>query len=270
MAEWLAGLRPHVEIARAGIRSQLAYRLSFGLQVAGNFLVTFLDFIAIAIIFTHLPRLGGWTLLEVALLYGIAGVCFAVCDLAVGSLDVFPRMVREGRFDLVLIRPLGTLFQVAAEEFSLRRLGKVAQSAAILAIALTQLPIQWTPARALMLASTFVTGPLIFASIWVIGATMTFWTVETMEITNAFTYGGNVLTSYPINIFEGWLRRLLAFVVPLAFVSYYPALYILGKPDPLGGVAVLPFLTIPIALGTALLATWVWRFGVRHYRSTGS
>ena len=270
MAERSFPLRPHLEIAAAALRSQMAYRLSFGLQVLGNLTLTGLDFLAVLVIFSHLPTLGGWSLMEVLLLYGIAGVCFAVCDLAVGSLDLLPRMIRDGSFDLVLTRPLGSLFQVVAAEFAFRRLGKVAQATTILVVALTQLPIHWTPGRALVLAVTFVSGPLIFGSIWVIGATATFWTVDTMEMTNAFTYGGNLLTSYPINIFEGWLRRLLAFVVPLAFVSYYPALFILGKPDPLHGPAYLPFLAVPVALAVAGLAGLTWRFGVRHYRSTGS
>jgi len=270
VAEALAALRPHVAIAAAGFRSQLAYRISFALQASGMFLATALEFAGVVIIFSHLPHLASWSLPEVALLYGIAGICFAVCDMAVGSLDLFPRMIREGSFDLVLIRPLGSLFQVVSADFALRRLGKLAQATIVLGIALSQLHIDWTVGRVLMVALTFLTGPLIFASIWVIGATMTFWTVDTMEITNAFTYGGNFLTSYPINVFEGWLRRLLAFVVPLAFVSYYPALFILGKPDPLHAPTLLPLLGAPIAVAMTALATLTWRFGVRHYRSTGS
>ncbi len=263
-------MRPHLAIAAASFRGQLSYRLSFALQALGMFLITALEFLGVVVIFSHLPHLAGWSLPEVALLYGIAGICFALCDLAVGSLDLFPRMIRDGSFDLVLIRPLGSLFQVVSAEFGLRRLGKFAQAAIVLGIALSQLRVDWTVGRVLILALSFLTGPLIFGSIWVIGATMTFWTVDTMEITNAFTYGGNFLTSYPINIFEGWLRRLLAFVVPLAFVSYYPALFVLGKPDPLHAPVFLPFLTAPIALAMVALATLTWRFGVRHYRSTGS
>jgi ABC-2 type transport system permease protein len=78
------------------------------------------------------------------------------------------------------------------------------------------------------------------------------------------------MTSYPLNIYAGWLRRLLAFVVPLAFVNYFPALYILRQPDPLDAPAFLRFASPVVAAVSVLVAREVWMFGVRHYRSTGS
>ncbi len=98
MGEGLAAVRPYLAIAAAGFRAQLSYRLSFALQALGMFLITALEFVGVVIIFSHLPHLAGWSLPEVAFLYGIAGICFALCDLAVGSLDLFPRMIREGSF----------------------------------------------------------------------------------------------------------------------------------------------------------------------------
>ena len=73
---------------------------------------------------------------------------------------------------------------------------------------------------------------VIFGSVWTIGSCLSFWTTDGGEFTNAFTYGGNFLAQYPIDIYSTWLRRFLAYIVPLAFVCYFPALYILGKPDP--------------------------------------
>ena len=96
-----------------------------------------------------------------------------------------------------------------------------------------------------------------------------FWTVEGREAANAFTYGGAFLAQYPINIYDRWLRRFLAYVVPMAFISYFPALHILGKTDPLGLPQVLQVASPVIALATALVASMVWRFAVRHYQSAG-
>ena len=89
------------------------------------------------------------------------------------------------------------------------------------------------------------------------------------EFTNAFTYGGNFLAQYPIDIFSSWLRRFLAYIVPLAFVSYFPALYILDKPDPLGLPRLLEFSSPLVAAIAAVIAGLVWRGAVRHYRSAG-
>ena len=59
-------------------------------------------------------------------------------------------------------------------------------------------------------------------------------------------------------------------MLPLAFVNWYPALYVLDEPDPFGFPAWLQ-LASPVAAPALLAVTWlVWRTGVRHYTSTGS
>lgn len=266
----MASTHPHLALIQASVRSQVSYRTSTVLLTIGNALATFMDFLMIAAIMGHLPTLDGWSLPEVGLLYGIAGVAFGLADLCVGNLDLLPSQVRSGTFDVVLVRPVGSLFQVLAMEFGVRRIGKVLQAGSVLVISLTQLHVAWSAPKVAMLAVAPVTASLIFGSIWVIVITQVFWTVDTGEVANSFTYGGSFLTSYPISIFADWLRDLLAFVIPMAFVSYYPALFILGRPDPLGLPAFTPLLTPFVALAVVGVAYAVWRTGVRHYRGTGS
>jgi ABC-2 type transport system permease protein len=248
----------------------MEYRTSFALFAAGAFFATALDFVTIAVIFGHLPRLATWSLGQVAMLYGVAGVSFGITDLAIGSLDVLPTMIRTGSFDRLLVRPIGSLYQVVATEFSLRQVGKILQAAVVLAIAISLDQVRWDPLRVGVLAAAMVTGPLLFGSVWVIAMTHVFWTVDTGEVANAFTYGGQVFASYPVNMFGRWLRDLLGFVIPLAFVSYYPVLFILGKPDPLGLPSYMTFLSPVAAVFLVVVAVLVWRTGVRHYRGTGS
>ena len=263
----VAGIYRHLVAAR--IRSQLQYRLSFWLNLVGNVLITFLDFAAILVLFNRIDALGEWSVAEVALLYGLSAIAFALTDLVIGHLDLLPTMVRSGDFDLVLIRPLGSLFQVVASDFSMRRIGKALQGAAVLAYALVALDVDWTIGRVALLPLAIAAGVVIFAGIWVTFATITFWLVDSTEVANAFTYGGNFLSSYPVNIFSGWLWRLVVFVVPLAFVAYFPALYILGKEDALGLPRALQFASPLVAVACALAGATVWRFAVRRYRSAG-
>jgi ABC-2 type transport system permease protein len=260
----------YVRLVGAQVRSQLQYRVSFALDLTGMFLIGFLDFAAILILFENVPALDGWTLHEVAFLYASTCISFAFVDLVIGHLDLFPRMIREGTFDLVLVRPRGTLLQVIASDFALRRLGKAFQGALVFGFALTGVDVDWSPGRVAMVGVMLVAGGLIFASVWIAGATIAFWTVDGGEFTNAFTYGGNFLTQYPISIYGEWLRRFLAFVVPMAFVCYFPALYVLDKPDPLGFPRAFQFASPLVALVAAVGAGVVWTFAVRRYRSVGS
>ena len=263
-------LRVYGRLVGAQVRSQLQYRTSFVLDLAGSFVISFLDFVAVLIIFDNVPQLDGWTLHEVAFLYAASCVSFALVDVVIGHLDLFPNMIRQGTFDLVLIRPRGTLFQVVASDFSLRKLGKALQGALVFAFALGGVEVAWDAGRVAMTAVMIVAGALIFAAVWVAFATLAFWTVDGGEFTNAFTYGGNYLAQYPISIYGDWLRRFLAYVVPTAFVCYFPALYILDKPDPLGLPEWLQFASPAVALAAAAVAGVVWRLAVRRYRSVGS
>jgi ABC-2 type transport system permease protein len=170
----------------------------------------------------------------------------------------------------VLLRPAGTLFQVVASDFALRRIGKAMQSAVVLVVALAALDVPWDIGRVLMTFAMVVSGGAIFAAVFILGACVTFWFVGSSEFSNAFTYGGQQMTSYPLNVFGPWVRRLLAYIIPLAFVAYLPALYVLDKPDPLGLPVALRYLSPLVAIAALLVARAAWHFAVRHYRSTGS
>lgn len=254
----------------AQLRSQLQYRTSFALDVSGAFLISFVDFLVVLVIFHNVPRLSQWTVHEVAFLYAMSAISFALTDVVIGYLDVFPQRIRDGTFDVLLLRPRGTLFQVVTSELSLRKVGKLFQGAIVLVYALGGVNVDWSVGRIALLAAMVPSGAVVFGAVWIAGACTAFWTTEGGEFTNAFTYGGQFLAQYPIDIYSAWMRRFLAYLVPMAFVCYFPALYILGKDDPLGLPQVLQFLSPVVAATAAAVAGLLWRGAVRRYRSTGS
>ena len=253
----------------AQIRSQLQYRLSFGLTIVAQFAISFLDYLAIVVIFHNVPRLAEWSVREVSFLYALSCITFGLTDLLIGHFDLVPQLIRNGNFDVLLVRPRGTLFQIVASDFQVRRLGKAAQGGLVLVYALVALHVHWTPWRIAVLAASIPSGILIFSAVWVLFGCIVFWTTDGGEFTNAFTYGGNFLTEYPIDILSAWLRRFLAYLVPLAFVCYFPSLYIFDKPDPLGLPRFLQFMSPVVAVVACAVAGLCWRGAVRHYRSAG-
>ena len=257
-------------LVAARIRSDWQYRASFLMLVLTQVVVAGLDLAVIAVLFGRIDALAGWTALEVALLFGLSGVAFGVGDLFVSQVEYASRHIRAGTFDRFLLRPLSPLLQLSAGEFALRRAGRIVQPAVVLGIALGGAGISWTPARLVMVPLAIVSGSVVFGAVWVLTSSVAFWTVETQEFGNAFTYGGNHLTQYPIDVLGPWLRRLVTFAVPLAFVAYFPAAYLLGKPDPLGAPSEVAFAAPLVALALVLVARAVWRTALRHYRSTGS
>jgi ABC-2 type transport system permease protein len=257
-------------LVAARVRAQLQYRTSLTLDLLSSFIVTFLDFVAMLALFTHLHALGSWTIGEVAFLYGTGGLGFALADLLVGHIEDTHRLIRTGQFDVLLVRPAGTLTQVIASDLSVRRLGKVAQAAVVFGYALTRTHIRWNAGRLAMTAMIMICGAAIFCAIFVLGACITFWTVGSAEAANAFTYGGNLFTQYPLDVFGPWLRRVLAYAVPTAFVTYFPSLYVLDKPDPAFALHWMRYASPFVSVALAGTAVFTWRIAVRHYRSTGS
>ncbi|PIM73733.1 transporter [Streptomyces sp. JV178] len=264
------GLRAYRMIAAMWIRSTMAYRASFVMTAFGNFAATAFDFVAILLMFSQVDELGGFTLSEIALLYGTSAMAFGLADLMIGSMDRLGRRVRDGTLDTLLVRPAPVLAQVAADKFALRRLGRVTQGALILGYALATLDIAWTPLKVLMLPMMVVSGGVIFGAVFVGGAAFQFVAQDASEVQNAFTYGGATLLQYPPALFAKDLLRGVTFVLPLAFVNWLPGLYVLGRPYPLDVPHWLAFAPPLVAAACCVLAGAAWRAGLRSYRSTGS
>lgn len=264
------GLRAYRLIAGMWIRSTLAYRASFALTVGGNLLLTGLDFVAILLMFSQVDALAGWTLPEVALLYGLSVTSFGIAQLAFGSVAALGGRVRDGSFDTLLVRPAPVLAQVAADRFALRRLGRGVQGAVVLGWALVAADIDWTVVKVLLVPLTLVCGAVIFGSLFVAGGAFQFLAQDAAEVQNAFTYGGTTLLQYPPTVFGRDLVRGVTFVLPLAFVNWVPAAHLLGHPYPLGLPPGSAFAAPLVAVVCGALAGAAWRAGLRSYRSTGS
>jgi ABC-2 type transport system permease protein len=133
------------------IRSTVVYRASFLMLTVSQFLVTGLDFVVIWIMFAHTNVLGGLDLPEVAFLYSTSGLALGIADLLIGSIDRLGVRIRDGSFDIFLIRPVSAFVQAAADQFALRRLGRITQSGAVFAWSLVALDIDWDWSRIVLL-----------------------------------------------------------------------------------------------------------------------
>jgi ABC-2 type transport system permease protein len=254
----------------AQVRGQASYRTSFALDLVGNAIVPLLDLLTVVAMFRVTRSLGGFRAVEVLVMFGLSATAFGLADLAVGNIEKLRLYVRMGLLDAVLLRPLGVLGQLLAMEFGLRRITKVGISVGVLAVALSRSGVDWTPERVALLVVSPVAGAVFFAAVYVAGATVAFYWIESGEFANGFTYGGRDFTSYPITVYNGFFRRLFAYSLGFGFVAYYPALAILGRADPLGLPSWTAWTTPAVALTAAGIAALVWRRGIRHYRSTGS
>jgi len=261
-------VRAYGQIARMWVRASLSYPTSFWTMTVGSLLVTFLDFVGIWIMFHTIEDLGGFGLREIGLLYGATGLGIGVADLLIGSVERLGAHVRTGTLDAMMTRPVPLIVQVCADDFQLRRLSRILQALAVFAWAGWY--VEWSPARVLVALEMVVSGSVIFFCLFVLFSIIQFWTSDASEFANAFTYGGNTITQYPLTVFPTEVVKSLTFVLPIAFVNWYPCLYLLGRDDPFGLPGWLQFSSPLAAAALVAVTALAWRAGVRHYTSTGS
>jgi ABC-2 type transport system permease protein len=252
------------------LRGQMQYRASFVMQSIGHLIVTFIEFLGIWALFHRFGNLRGWKLAEVAMLYGMISIIFAIADALAKGFDMFGDIVKAGDFDRLLVRPRSTVLQLFGQELTLKRVGRLAQGIAVFVWAVVALQIDWSIAKASLLLAAIAGGVCLFMGIVVIQATITFWTTETLEMMNAFTYGGEAASEYPMAIYRAWFRKFFLFVLPLGCANYLPALAIMGRPDPLGTPRVLQWSSPLAGVVFLTIALQFWKVGVRRYTSTGS
>jgi ABC-2 type transport system permease protein len=262
--------RVYPKIVASRVRSQLAYPGSFALDVTAQLLGQTVELMAILALFTQVTSLGGFERVEVLLMYGLSSTAFGLAQLAVGQVEQLPEYIRTGEFDVILLRPLDSLAQLLSSDVELRRVGRVAVGLAVLGWSLASLPIAWSPLRVAVAVVAPIAGAVILAAVWVASNCVSFWLVDGREVANSVTYGSDFATSYPITIYGPWLRRLMCFAVPGAFVAYFPALALLDRPDPLGLPATLQYASPLVAVVAVVVARLIWRTGIRHYQGTGS
>lgn len=247
------------------LRSQMQYRLSSILLFVGQFIGTLTGFLAVYLLFERFGTLDGWTFHEVALFYAVAMLSFSTTEMVVRGFDMFSRLVRTGDFDRLLLRPRPLEIQVLGSAFEWTRFGRMLQGFVVLVIALRGLDMTWDVWRVLALVLTIVGGIGVYSGVFILTATVSFWTIQGIELANLLTDGGRQMAQYPMTIYRDGFRRFFTYVVPLGLVNYLPLNYVLGHGG--GPVSILAPVGAVVFVIPCLL---VWRFGVRHYRSTGS
>jgi ABC-2 type transport system permease protein len=261
----------YLRLIGARIRAQMQYRASFLIELFSFALVTGIEFGVLVILLNRFNAVGGWNLHEVALLYGISSMALSLPEMIGRGFDApFERMMQQGAFDGILLRPWGSFFLILASEFQLRRLGRTIQGFGAFAFGAAALPIAWSLDKALVLLLAIASSALIYMGLFVIGAAICFWTIKAPEVINAFTFGGQQLTSYPLSIYSDVIRTVFLSIVPLGIAIYPASLYLLGRTDPHGLPAALAWVAPLAAAAFMWVALAFWRYGVSKYQSVGS
>ncbi|MBA2625233.1 MAG: ABC-2 family transporter protein [Acidimicrobiia bacterium] len=259
-------------LAGAAVRASLGSTRLLVLRTLGSAVFVGTEVVGLVLLLDRFGRLGGWTTGEVVLLLGLAQVGLGLGMLLGDTLEppVFSLLIREGRLDSVLTRPVPVLLWVMTSDVQARELGR-ASAGLVAALWGAQLAgVSASPLTLSVALLAVVCCTAVVVAILVFGASATFFTVEGSELVNAFTYGGATLSAYPMQIYGSVVRAVFLWLVPLGLTVYVPALTLLDRTGPPGVPASLLAVTPVATLAFGGVAALAWRAGLRHYTGTGS
>lgn len=247
------------------VRSTMQYKTSFLLTTIGQFLISFNVFLGIFFMFQRFNQVKDFTYHEVLLCYAIVLMEFSLAEMYARGFDTFAGMVKSGNFDRVLVRPQNEVLQVLGNKFELTRIGRMLQAVVMFAYGIAKSDVLWSFDKVLTVIFMLIGGTAIFSGLFLIYAALCFFTLDGLEFMNVFTDGAREYGKYPLGIYGEKMLLFTTFVVPYALVQYYPLLYILGRRTS------VVYMFLPLLAVFFLVPCYaIWRYGVRHYKSSGS
>ncbi len=253
-------------LLKASIKSQMQYKANFIISSLVSGLTIFSDFLLIAILLLKFENILDWTLYEVAIIYSIIEFGFGSYRLFFNGLDNFEDLIITGKFDALLIRPISTLLHVMIQRFDLRRIGIIIQSLAVGIFGIANSNLHENKYFLLLYGLLLFSSFIITVSINVILATIAFWTGKNKDIVVLAFYSTRVAASFPLEIYNQFIKFLLTFIIPFSTSAYYPILFITKKSE---NVLFLfaPLMAIILIVPFALC---FWSYGTKKYRSSGT
>ena len=115
-----------------------------------------------------------------------------------------------------------------------------------------------------------ISGVLIQGAIFLFFSAISFYVLETGSLKEIFYWNMRKFAIYPLSIYNKFIQAILIFVVPFAFVNYFPAQFFLRKPDMEAYPEWLMYISPVVGIALYLLAYTFWRFSLRFYKSTGN
>ncbi len=260
---------PYRAVLASRVRSQRSYRASFALDLGSALLVGLVELAEVAVLYLAVDRIGGLSLAQVVLVFGIADLTFSLADMVVGHCDELPRFIRAGTLDVFYLRPQPLLLQLVTSDISLRRLARASVGGGALVVGLVLNDVAWGPSAVALLVLAVLSGAATFAALFVTAAGLQFFLVNGAEMTNAFVYGGRYAASQPASVWPRGLLVVFGFVFPMAFTGYLPVVTLLDLPGVPGLPGWLGWCAPLAAVWAWVVALTCWRWGVRHYQGAG-
>lgn len=258
-------LRIYRKILVQDLKSKMSYRADFIISTVGMIFTNIAGFVSFWILFQNFPSINGWSYYEMLFLYGFSLVSLTPVQCLFDNNWSLRHYVYSGDFIKYCFRPINLFFYFQSEVFDIKGLGQLAFGVGTLVYAWGKIGLACTPLMIVKTVIFLITASLVMIAVQNAAAATCFW------ITNSFyvldlSMKFKDYARYPITIFNPLFKFIFTFIMPIAFIAYYPSLVILRP----GEVPLLSWLSPLFGCLFFWLSYKIWMFGAMKYSGTGS
>lgn len=251
--------------ARNSLQIALEYRADFVVACFQSSFWLVWGVVGTLVFFRFTGTLGGWTLPQALLVVGMFRIFEGVIDGVMRpNITRIVEYIAKGTMDFVLLKPVDSQFMASLRQLNLMTIPDFFVGFGLIAYGLWLQRLVPGPAAIAAFALLLVCATLIAYSLWMLLTTTAFWLVRIENVAEVLTAVYET-GRYPVTAFGTGLRVALTFVVPVAFMTTFPAAALLGTLDP------IYLLLAPLMAAALFLATRAfWRHALRSYTSASS
>ncbi len=262
-------LRIALALAAADLRGQMQYRADFVTNVIAGMVWQCTGFLFLWVVLSRFQALAGWTLGSVAFLYALRLSAHALNSIFFFPLQYFGAQIRQGAMDRYLVRPLPPLIQIISSHVGLVVIGDALSAIALFVAAAGLTHIAWSPLAVTYVILAMIGGALIEGALNLIATALAFRTLNTDALGAFFDSFFATFGNYPLKIYGNLLQLGFTFLLPLAFVAYFPATVLLNRTGDLLVPPVFAYLAPLAGILWFALAYALFNHELRKYQSSG-
>lgn len=262
-------LRMYFKLIGISFRGRMQFRADFFIGLVSVVVLNVFSLATIGVVLNQFQSLASWSIWEIVFLYSLWMLGHSLFSLLFWHMEDLEYYLIQGSFDMFLVRPISPFLQFLASEINYTGFADILFGAAGMAVSLGNLNIHWNAWQVTYLGVVILAGSFIEFGITLGLACIAFWTGRSATSINTVMQVSFVIQRFPVDMYGTWFRVFVTCVLPVAFINYYPAKYLLGKVtagDPWGW---LSFLSPVVALVLLWLSSRVWKRAIRQYSSAG-
>jgi len=250
---------------RTSVAQAMAYRADFLIQGVMSLAWLGVALIPLLIAFDKRPSIAGWDRASAMVMMAYFMAVKAVMEGIISpSLTDLVERIRSGAFDYILLKPVDAQLMISASRYEPWRVFDLLGAIGLATYGFVQRGAAPSLAHVAAGLGLFVAGVIAVYALWIVCAAASFWVVRLDNLVYLLSAVFDI-ARWPVQVFRGGWRFVFTFIIPVAVMTTFPAMALLGRLDARTALA-----TVGGALLMLAISRLIWRAAIRNYTSASS